>query len=106
MPVSAYEFWQRVDEARGTMTLKELCERSGVKYTRVRNSRSEVRFPKNDDMELLATNLGTTCSWLMFGDQSQETPSSNTRADAIIERLRTASDLELTMVEKILGIGD
>lgn len=103
MPVSAYEFWQRLDEARDQMTLKELCEKAGVKYTRVRNGRSEVRFPKKDDMELLANAVGKSCSWLMFGDE-ENTVDSDPRVSAIIERVKTANDLELVMVEKILGI--
>ena len=104
MADSAYEFWKRIDELRGTETLKDICDKTGIKYSRVRNNRSDVRYLKSQDMQVFADYLHTTPSYLMFGDQSKETPSPSTRADAIIERLRTASDLELTMVEKILGI--
>ena len=106
MASSAYEYWERVDEVRGDISLSKICSDLGINYHTLRVARSSVRFPKRDISNAIAGYLGVSEAFLMFGDQSQETPSSNTRADAIIERLRTASDLELTMVEKILGIGD
>ena len=105
MADSAYDFWNRIDELRGTETLKDICEKTGIKYSRVRNNRSDVRFLKSQDMQIFADYLHTTPAYLMFGDPPQDKSSTNTRADAIMEKLRTASDMELEMVERILGIG-
>ena len=104
MPSSAYEYWERVDEVRGAKSLAKICSDLGINYHTLRVARSSVRFPKRDISEAIANYLGVSEAYLMFGDQSSE-PSANTRTDAIMEKLRTASDMELEMVERILGIG-
>ena len=103
MAASAFEFWKRFDDLRDGEDIKAICEKTGIKYSRVRENRSEVRFMKQQDMEILSNYLGTTVEYLMFGDtESSDEPP---RVRAIMEKLRTASDMELEMVERILGIG-
>ena len=102
MAESAYNYWKRVDELRGNKSIDQIGEEIGLKGQSLRNMRSQVRFPKAEASLKIAKCLSTTVEYLMYGETIESTHP--TRADAIIERLRTASDLELTMVEKILGI--
>ena len=104
MAGSAYEYWQRVDVIRGKISLEKLAEVAGLNAASLRNMKSQNRYPKSEASARIASFLGTTTEYLLFGDPSQE-PNTPTRTDAIIDKLRTASDMELEMVERILGIG-
>ena len=42
----ALNFWNRVDDMRGSMTLKELADKAGVNYLTMKDMRSRCRFPK------------------------------------------------------------
>ena len=64
---SPYDFWKRVDELRKEKTVKKICEDLGLKYTRIRDNRSEERYPNRDDMVVIAKYLNTTVDYLMTG---------------------------------------
>ncbi len=64
---SPYDFWKRVDELRNGKTVKKICEDLGLKYTRIRDNRSEERYPNRDDMVAIAKYLETTVDYLMTG---------------------------------------
>lgn len=102
----AFQFWQRVDELRGRETLAELAAAIGVRDQSIRAMRSQDRYPKIETMNVLASHLGTTVDYLMTGKDSDvpKPPVVDARRKRIIQAVETASDLELTMVEKILGI--
>ena len=104
MAGSAYEYWQRVDDLLGEKPLSQMCRDLGVKYHTVLVMRSDVRFPKRDLEAKIAEYLGVPEAVLMYGEPPQDNHTP-TRTDAIIDKLRTASDMELEMVERILGIG-
>ncbi len=70
MKNTAYDFWKRVDELRGKMTISEIGERTGVKEQRIKHLRSEVRYPKLEDCILIAEILNASIDYLVFGTES------------------------------------
>lgn len=68
----AYQFWKRVDELRGQTKVKQMCEDLGIKYTRVRDNRSENRYPSKDDMMAIASYLDTTLDYLIRGETNSD----------------------------------
>lgn len=68
----AFEFWNRVDNLRGKTTLSELAERIGIKDQSLRAMRSQNRYPKASIMKLLAIELGTSTSYLVYGKDAPE----------------------------------
>lgn len=106
MAFSAYEFWQRIDALRGDSPLTDLAIGTGIKYQQIRHLRSENRFPKAEELILIANYYDVTVEALTTADnQCSSVLKPSPRVSAIIERINTANDLELAMVEKILGIG-
>ncbi len=70
MKNTAYDFWKRVDELRGKMTISEIGERTGVKEQRIKHLRSEVRYPKLEDCILIAEILNASIDYLVFGTEA------------------------------------
>ena len=56
----ALNFWNRVDDMRGSMTLKELADKAGVNYLTMKDMRSRCRFPKGYAINQIAEALNTT----------------------------------------------
>lgn len=67
---TAYEFWKRVDDLRGKLTISEIGERTGVKEQRIKHLRSEVRYPKVEDCILIARILNCSLDYLVFGTEA------------------------------------
>lgn len=70
MKNTAYEFWKRVDDLRGKMTISEIGAKTGVKEQRIKHLRSEVRYPKLEDCILIAEVLRASIDYLVFGAES------------------------------------
>lgn len=100
MAFSAYEFWNLVDDRRGDMALSVLAEKSGIKHQQIRHLRSEMRFPKAEEVIAIARVLGVSGDYLM--GETNLMPACGYLD--IVDRLGTASDIELAMVRKILGL--
>lgn len=67
--ISAYSFWQRVDQLRGDKTLKEIAEKFGLNYATIKDMRTKDRYPKLDVLIGLADCLGVSLDYLVTGDE-------------------------------------
>lgn len=65
-----YDFWKRVDGLRGQISLKELAEMTGIRYTRIRDSRSLCRAPSIYDAIKISETLGVSITYLATGKDS------------------------------------
>lgn len=69
--ISAYSFWQRVDQLRGDRTLKEIAEKFGLNYATIKDMRTKDRYPKLDVLVSLADSLGVSLDYLITGNERQ-----------------------------------
>ncbi len=67
----AYQFWKRIDALRGNTSLKDLSEKVGIKYQRIKEQRSSGRIPNADDLFRLSQTLGTSVEYLLTGKNQQ-----------------------------------
>lgn len=70
------DFWKRIDDLRGKMTIQELSEKSGIKYHRIKDNRSDMRVLSLEDACRIADVLHTSVDYLCgrstaFSDESQ-----------------------------------
>ena len=65
----AYNFWERVDQVRGNKPLAEIAESIGIKNQSLRAMRSQNRYPKSKQIQLLANVLNTTVEFLITGNK-------------------------------------
>ena len=88
----AIEFWKRVDELRGNISLSDLSEAISVPYSTIRNQRTENRYPKRSEIEAIASFRGVSFDFLDRGfEQINITPEMdyvrrNKRAEWIMHR--------------------
>ena len=88
----AIEFWKRVDELRGNISLSDLSEAISVPYSTIRNQRTENRYPKRSEIEAIASFLGVSFDFLDRGfEQINITPEMdyvrrNRRAEWIMHK--------------------
>ena len=88
----AIDFWKRVDELRGDISLSDLSEAISVPYSTIRNQRTENRYPKRSEIEAIASFLGVSFDYLDRGfEQINITPEMdyvrrNKRAEWIMHK--------------------
>lgn len=70
METYVYDFWKRVDELRGQISLKELADMTGIRYSRIRDSRSLCRAPGIYDVVKISEALGVSMTYLVTGKDS------------------------------------
>lgn len=68
----AFQFWERVDYLRGSMTLAEMAQKTGIKHSLLRNLRTDNRYPKTEDSSKIAKCLNTTIDYLIYGISIQD----------------------------------
>lgn len=78
----AFQFWKRVDDVRGKVSLSQIAEAVGVKDQSIRAMRSQNRYPKADIQLKLAEYLGTTVDYLMTGKDSSTEPAAGLCSEA------------------------
>ena len=61
------EFWDRVDILKGNKLFTEMASKTGIKYQHIRHLRSELRYPKADEIASIADFLNSTCDFLITG---------------------------------------
>lgn len=61
------EFWDRVDILKGNRLLTDMASKTGIKYQHIRHLRSELRYPKADEIASIADFLNSTCDFLITG---------------------------------------
>jgi len=105
MPEFAFQFWKRVDELREGTSLKKICEDLDIKYTRMRDNRSDNRYPNREDMIRLAKYLNTTVDYLMTGTPG--TPSIQSSSFDYVEDAMTKdsilADIIASLIKQIKG---
>ncbi len=102
----AFEFWKRVDELKGKTTITQMCKDLNMKYTRVRDNRSENRYPSKDDIIAIANYLNTSIDYLMTGTGPEKTPPMSAERQGILEALDENPNLEKFVLQYIEGIKD
>lgn len=68
MNIDAYKLWERVDRLRKDIPLTDICKETGIKYTRVRDNRSENRLPSLEDAYALADYFKCSIDYLLVGE--------------------------------------
>lgn len=106
------ELWNRVDELRGKMSIRELAERSNVSEATLQTTRSLGTQPKLQLLYPLAQALGTTVEYLYTGKSNDSYPdnevfrkiSSSQLLFDITTKLAEATPEEVEMVRRVLEI--
>jgi hypothetical protein len=90
------KFWQRVDEARGTLTLDVLAKNMGLKTGSLLDLRSDCRLPKVEALLGLSRFLNLSMEFLLTGERRYGA------FEEYIPYLAKASDGDLASIRKIL----
>lgn len=106
------DLWKRIDELRGSMSVRELAERSGVNETSLQCTRVNGTLPKLQFLYPIAQTLGTTVEYLYTG-----TEGNNWKEDRVIKkvlasqllfditaRIADATPEEVEMVRRMLEV--
>lgn len=112
MATYSRELWDRVDELRGEMTVKELAAKSGINERTLESTKSLGTLPKVQMLYPLARTLGTTMEYLYAGIEEGEYSdnpvfrkiSSSQLLFDITSRLANATPEEVEMVRRMLEI--
>lgn len=102
MKISAYEFWNRFDRLRGETEIQDIVSKTDMKYRTLLSMRTNQSIPKAQDLLDLAKALGVSMEYLLTG--KKESDLFPDRIMNIAKACAHASNIELTMVEKILDI--
>ena len=81
MTDQAFFFWNRVDHVRGDRPLSVIAEAIGIKDQSLRAMRSQGRYPKSQQIHLLASYLGTSVEYLMSGETSSDITPEMAKVD-------------------------
>lgn len=65
------EFWSRVNETLGDVSLRSVCEKNGLVYGTYRNARNSHRLLSLENCRKLADALGVSSDWLLNGSQDE-----------------------------------
>lgn len=126
------QFWNRVDELRGNMSIRILAEKACISEKSLQVTRSLESLPKMQTVYPLAQTLGTTMEYLYAGiekgkskDEREEDPSigeekcpdnqisenpifqkiaSSQLLSDITSHLASATPEEIEMVRRILNV--
>ena len=71
-----YVFWKRVDAMRKTSSLSSICKATGIKYSRIKENRSDNRLPCVEDLYLLSEYLGCSMEYLLTGKTESLSPEA------------------------------
>ena len=71
-----YVFWKRVDAMRKTSSLSSICKATGIKYSRIKENRSDNRLPCVEDLYLLSEYLGCSMEYLLTGNTDSLSPEA------------------------------
>ena len=91
-------FWKRFDELKSD-TLKEICRKNNIRYDRLLHNRSDCRFPKAEDLLLLAEAVGSSAEYLLTGRYSYPE-----RVKRIADALVNVSEEKLSSIESLIGL--
>lgn len=104
-------FWQRVDELRGRLTVREMAERTGISEQTLQTTRATKAQPKFQMAYPIAKLLGTTLEYLYTGEREEwddivvfRKISSSQQLFDIAEALCHAEPWEVEAVARMLNI--
>lgn len=106
------DLWQRIDDLRGKMSIRELAERTGIGEGTLQTTRVVKSVPKLSMLYPIAQALGTSVEYLYTGSNSidgYDTPlfrkiSASQDLIDICNALVKADKTEVEMVKRILQI--
>lgn len=78
--MDAKEIGKRLKEARGTRTIAEVCEATGIGETALRNYENGFRIPRDYVKLVLSRYYGISVENLFFAPELHETSSSEAEA--------------------------
>lgn len=115
----AMNFWGRTELllSQHQMTLKSLCDRTGLNYRSMLNMKSKARLPNITAGVAMARILGTTVEWLLLG--SIELPQKekilqdtidlcreNAEVYSVVTQIPKASTKNLKVIKLLLQDGN
>ena len=101
--MDGYHFWKQIDEINPYGTAAELSKQMGINYYAMKQWRADSRIPKAETLLLLSHALNRSIEFLLTGtNQSCYSERVERIADAC---QRKASEEDLFVIEKILGLG-
>ena len=100
---AAYRFWSNVDKVCKGTSLVELSAGIGVSYQTIMNQRSRDTLPSLKVALSMASYLHVSVEEMAYGPDHNVSPYS-ARVRRIAEACMAASSLDLSMVERILGL--
>ncbi len=62
---AGFYFWKRIDEIKGSMSIKDISELSGIPYGTLKNQRSRNIVPKMEDVFAISETLNVSMDTLM-----------------------------------------
>lgn len=104
--------WARIDELRGTISIRELAEKASVNEKSLQVIRSRGSLPSLQVLYPIAQALGTTAEYLYTGIEENEysdnpvfrkIASSQLLFD-IVARLAEGTPEEIEMVRRVLNV--
>lgn len=109
----ARDLWDRVDELRGRMSIRELAQKAGLNESSLQTTRSCGTLPKLDTLYPLSLALGTTMEWLYAGQNVTETydaplfqklAQSQDLIDICEALVSTATQEDIELCKRVLGV--
>ena len=105
-----YDFWKRIDAMRKTSSLSSICNATGIKYSRVKENRSDNRIPCVEDLYLLSNYLGCSIEYLLTGEARVVCPEAdfvikNKAARLLVKRIMNKPSL-LEALSQIMDLSD
>ena len=95
---NAYEYWNRIDSSN-KMSLKDLCEASGVSYVKVRQNRTDMRLMGCMETLALSKALNVSMEYLLEG-------STDNKFQEYFAYLEKADKWQIAAVRRILEMPD
>ena len=96
-----FYFWQQIDRCRMNRPLSDIAQEIGMNYQSLRDQRTNNRLPKLEVAYDLARSLHVSVEYLLTGKERATFPP---RVQTIAIRCLSASDEDLSLVERVLRI--
>lgn len=105
-----YDFWKRIDAIRKTKTLSSICNATDIKYSRVKDNRSDNRLPSLEDAYKIANYLGCSMEYLLTGESyvaclEADYVIKNKEARLLVKRIMNKPSL-LGALSQIMDLSD
>lgn len=105
--------WDRVDDLRGRMSVRELAEKAGLNESSLQTTRACGTMPKLETLYPISKALGTTMEWLFAGDNItnnydaplfQKLSQSQDLIDICEALVSTATQEDIMLCKRVLGV--